>query len=301
MMVQTGASQYRPMPIIRRGVAPRLAPRVNTLVPAGRVNALAPAVSQRPRVYADWLDAYTPAARSNTACIMGGINCGGLRGCGSRRRGLGATNPYGAVAGGAMVGTSTALSTGSMVAGAAAGTLAAVAPFTGPAAPFLLAAAALVGPIANLFHGCGATCTQATRIINEATAAANKLRDQYLAQPIHYKSTQVATLQYLNQLMDYVRQACGSTSLGAAGQRCVHENLDRGAVSAWCPAGGCGWPEKIIDPVANDPNVVPDPSPVSQVGSALSSIFGGGSAAPGSLSMSDLLIPALLLGAAVFL
>ncbi len=208
----------------------------------------------------------------------------------------------GGVTSGAVLGAQTAIATGSNVAGAVAGGLVAAAPFTGPGAPFLLAAAALVGPVASLFKGCGQTCTMATKYINDATAAANKIRDAYFAQPVRYRSSQAGALAYIDQLKQYVMNSCGNPALGDAGQRCINENLVRGYKSAWCPAGGCGWNELIIDPIANDTGVVPDPVLGSAVGSSLLESLGvSASAQIGGIPIADLLLPAALLALAVLI
>lgn len=186
------------------------------------------------------------------------------------------TNAEKAVAGamaGGMTGVATAISTGSNLAGGIAGGLALVAPFTGPAAPFILAASALVAPIANMFKGCGNTCKEATTIANKAADALTQVSQQYWAQPIRTKASQTAALMTIEQVIGYIQQACGSAQLGAAGQRCVQERTVRGyrapAFESWCPKNlaGCSIWELNYDPIANDTGVQPDPVAQSQVGS----------------------------------
>lgn len=170
------------------------------------------------------------------------------------------------VTSGATVGTSTAINTGSAVAGAVAGGLVAAAPFTGPAAPFLLAAASMVAPIASLFKGCGATCTQATQYANQASDALTNLLNLYMSQPVHYRSAQQATLQHMDDVFSMLQRACGNPALGPAGQRCISERLVMGGTAPWCPTPdhtGCDWITAFRMPVANDPDVVADPEPES--------------------------------------
>ncbi len=58
---------------VRRMPAARPAARRVVVVPPTR-----PArISQHPAVYSDWLNAYAPSARTNSACVMGG-NCQGV-------------------------------------------------------------------------------------------------------------------------------------------------------------------------------------------------------------------------------
>lgn len=194
----------------------------------------------------------------------------------------------GAITSGVAAGASTAHVTGSAIAGSIAGGLAVVAPFTGPAAPFLMAAAAMVAPIASLFKGCGQTCTQATDIANQAEVALRQLRDAYLALPVHWRSAQVQTLSYMDQIFEQMRAACSNPALGAAGQRCISERLVRGGSAPWCPTGtGCDWISSLRDPVANDSAVQPDPG-----GSILDALTGGAGSASG---LSGLVVPGLLL------
>ena len=199
------------------------------------------------------------------------------------RRGLGASTSaiVGGFTSGATIGYGTAMSTGSEVAGAVAGGLMAAAPFTGPAAPFLIAAATLIAPIASLFKGCGQTCIQATQYADQAGTALSQLLAQYMAQPVHYRSAQVAALSYFDQVWSWLTQSCSNPQLGAAGRRCITDRQAgstayRVAPFGWTqqngqwvyvPAGANGsgnvpwnWFAGIRDPIANDPTVVEDPA-----------------------------------------
>lgn len=200
---------------------------------------------------------------------------------------------FGGAVSGAMIGYQAASALGSShewknaavggIAGglALAGTIAAGTVAGAPLAPFLFAAAALVGPIASMFKGCGATCTQATQIANKAEIALSAVRDQYLAQPIHYVATQRAALAAFDNIAGQMYKACSNPALGPAGQRCISERLVQGGSAPWCPTGtGCDWITTIRGPIANDPDVVPDPPmSVSQTlasgGSLLDSTVGG--------------------------
>ena len=164
--------------------------------------------------------------------------------------------------GAAAIGFQTALSTGSKVLGGVAGGLAMAAPFAGPAAPFLLLAAGLIGPVSQLFKGCGTTCTRATEIANEASAALEQVKNAYFAQPVRYRASQVAALYTVEQVNGYINQTCADPTLGTAGQRCISERTVRGGTAPWCPTPdhrGCDYWTAYYDPIANDPDVVPDP------------------------------------------
>lgn len=204
-------------------------------------------------------------------------------GRGMRRRGIGASTAQ--VAGSAV--TSALESAG--------GIMLAIPGLQLPGA-IVAAVGAIAGPIISMFNGCGQTCVQATQYANQAATAVQQIHDTYMAAPVHYASAQAGTLSQLQQIFDAMKNACGNPSLGSAGQRCISERLVRGGTAPWCTNPGhtgCDWYTTIWDPIANDPNVVPDPSPLSAVGSTLSSVFGG---AAGSN-----VLPLVMIGGALLL
>lgn len=178
----------------------------------------------------------------------------------------------------AMTGYSTYQQTGGgtkgAILGGAAGALTTIAPFTGPAAPFVALAASLIGPIASMFKGCGTTCTQASAIADRSQQAANQIMARYKSEPIHYRSIQQAALAAMQDVMRYLQGACGSATLGAAGQRCISERLDPNACFIKDDQGGCHnfWID-YINPIANDPTVVPDPIDTSSPSGMIQGLF----------------------------
>ena len=159
------------------------------------------------------------------------------------------------------------------------------------AGAIVAAVGAIAGPIISMFNGCGQTCVQATQYANQAAVAVQQIHDTYMAAPVHYASAQAGTLNQLQQIFDAMKNACGNPALGSAGQRCISERLVRGGTAPWCTNPGhtgCDWYTTIWDPIANDPNVVPDP-----FGSTLSSVFGG---AAGSN-----VLPLVMIGGALLL
>lgn len=215
------------------------------------------------------------------------------------RRGMGAGSPIpSSITAGASAGIMTGIAEGP-IAGSIAGGLMAAAPFSGPAAPFLIAAAALVAPIASMFQGCGQSCVVTSQMANQAQAGLEQLKAAYFALPVHYASAQAGTLAYMDQIFTWLRQACGNPQMGDAGTRCIQERLVRGAPAPWCPnpgGVGCDWITAYRDAVSSDPAVVPDPSPVSAVTAA----FGlSPSATVGGFQVSGLILPALLVALAV--
>lgn len=114
----------------------------------------------------------------------------------------------------------------------------------------LFAIAALAGPVAMLFRGCGVTCVEATQIVNEVEPYLKQSRDAFLTGP-HTLSTQQAALALFDDTWQKVLTACGNPSLGAAGRRCISER-QRGGSAPWCPTQtGCDWFALYRDPIAN--------------------------------------------------
>ena len=140
-------------------------------------------------------------------------------------------------------------STGADIAGGIQAGLMAVAPFTGPAAPFVLMAAQMVAPIAKMFAGCGATCKEATTIANNAEDAANKLLDQWNAVPVKYKSIQQAYLAAQADVWNYISGSCQKIG-GQGGSQCIADRQRGGKFDFFA---------HYVDPVANETDIVPDP------------------------------------------
>lgn len=162
--------------------------------------------------------------------------------------------------------------------------------------PLAAGAAALATSVATalegVFSGCGQSCVQATQFVNQAVALLQNYLSQYMAQPVHYASMQAQYLAIFDATWARLVQLCEQPALGSAGKRCISER-QRGGVAPWCPNPGhtgCDMFVTLRDPVANDPNVVPDPSPVSGVLSA--------AGVPGSVAgvpIGDLILPAALI------
>ena len=167
--------------------------------------------------------------------------------------------------------------TADIVGGTQAGLMAA-APFTGPAAPFVLAAASLIGPIAAQFKGCGVTCTQATTIANNAEAAAESLLQKWNATPVKYKSIQQAYLAAQQDVWNYIQGSCQKIG-GQGGQQCIADRQRGGKYDFFI---------HYVDPVANETDIVPDPVTAS---TGIASLFSG------SGTVAGLPMPLILGGA----
>jgi hypothetical protein len=186
-----------------------------------------------------------------------------------------------------------------------------------------IAAAALVANlIVKAFSGCGETCIRASQDADHFEPLLKQNLAAYLAIPApRYASFQAAYLNNADTILAALNQACSDPSLQAAGQRCISERLDPNAChwkaspggwngTTYTPYGQAGsgdacwnWVIGYRNPIANDPNVVPDPSPFSQVGSEISSAgssllqsFGvSPSTRVFGLPVSDLLLPGALI------
>jgi hypothetical protein len=102
---------------------------------------------------------------------------------------------------------------------------------------------------------------------------------------------QVAALNTFDTAWQALQQACGNPQLGAAGQRCISDRQAGactwkasaggwqadGTYKMWGAAGSgsdCwNWFIGMRDPIANDPNVQPDPVPSSPASGATPGSF----------------------------
>ena len=191
-----------------------------------------------------------------------------------RRRGLGieVNSPTTNAAEGAAVSTATAI-------GSAAG---------GPLGGAIAGAIAQVGVlIADLWSGCGNTCTEATSFANQTGDLLTQNLQAYLSAPVHYESLQTAALANFNTAWNLLLNGCSNPALGSAGQNCISAKAgrilhlqnhsrrlatDQGGTWTYVYPGANGsgdtcWNYFVAfyDPIANDPTVVPDPIPGASV------------------------------------
>lgn len=149
---------------------------------------------------------------------------------------------------------------------------------TGPLAPFVLAASAAIGPAIALFtrlaQGCGETCLAASGYADEAERSLIEVNRQFFAQPTITPELKGKALEFVDRVLNQLRQLCSQPQLGAAGQRCISERLVKGGSAPWCPTGtGCDWITLYRDPIANAPTAQPGGS---GEGSSLTASGGGG-------------------------
>jgi hypothetical protein len=148
-----------------------------------------------------------------------------------------------------------------------------------------LAITALSGTIGHLISGCGQVCVNATNIVNQEDTLIQQIVAAYWSTPTRTASFQAWTLQQLDSL--FTQTVNMLQPLGSVGAESIKERLTRGYDSPWCvsnhlavgvnnvvapsitnPLGRCGgWYDVYYDPIANDPDVVPDASVAASVAS----------------------------------
>ena len=195
-------------------------------------------------------------------------------------------------------------SAGAGTLGTAAAILA-LSPATGPFAPFVAGAAAIVGLLATLGvgSGCGQSCVLSSQYANQAEAALAQNIQSYFAIPApRDPASQSAAEALFMQVWDDLEAQCSNPSLGTAGQKCISDRQ----------AGACTWKQTTDSPLLDIPGdpqpgecwnwfngyyqpIVSDPdvaatSPISDASSVLASV-----GVPSSYTVP------LLIGAAVLL
>lgn len=187
----------------------------------------------------------------------------------------------------------------------------------GPVGAAIAGLVAVGMALTKVFSGCGQTCVQATQIANQVGDILQQNLDHYLSAPVHYASLQAAAVNNFQTAWNALVQNCSNPALQAAGQRCVTDR-QRGACTwkaspggwtqgqdgtwTFVPAGPSGsgtecwnWFIGLLDPILNDPTVVPDPVPGSSTASGLLSDIGvDPSMTIAGIPLSDLALPAAL-------
>ncbi len=112
-----------------------------------------------------------------------------------------------------------------------------------------------------------------TQIANDLEPMLQKNVAGYLSGP-RTRSSQAQALANFDAVWNTLVENCRTEEMGDPGVRCVE---DRQAGSCkWQEAGACwNWFIGYRDPIANDPNVNPDPTIGQEVGSTLSQLTAG--------------------------
>jgi len=192
----------------------------------------------------------------------------------------------------------------------AGGAIAASAPLAGPAAPFVAIGGLIVSFLGQMGvgSGCGQTCVLSTQYANKAAALLEQNIQAYFAVPApRPQSVQSAALQNFMLIWNDLEQQCGNPQLASAGQRCITDR--QAGACTWKqtgqpefpgqPANGqCwNWWNAYHDPIANDPNVVPDSALSSPALDAVSQSASSGTPGVSTSNLSPWLL--LLMAAGV--
>ena len=147
-------------------------------------------------------------------------------------------------------------SAGAATTGALLSTLAAM-PLAGPIGAGIAALIGIGVGIADLFSGCGDICTETANIDNKAEPLLLQNLNAYMTLPVpRYKSTQDAALNNFDTLWAAYEQA--EQAYGSQGQLSISQR--QAGACHYNPNGQCwNWFVGYRDPIANDPNVIPDP------------------------------------------
>lgn len=127
--------------------------------------------------------------------------------------------------------------------------------------------------------------TLTTQYAEEMINLLRKNLNEYMAGP-HTASSQAVALAAFDQGQAWLfgSEACGSPEMGDPGLRCIFERQPVGtctqaqADAAHEPLSDCGkysMSRDLRDPIANDPNVKPDPTFIEETGQLIDSVTGG--------------------------
>ena len=196
---------------------------------------------------------------------------------------------------------STAAKTGAVISGASSigASILALSAVTGPAAPFVAIGGALVSFATGVLHlgqGCGATCIEASNAANYVQCVLALNLNTYMTTWPRYASAQAAAKAVYSQAWTYLVETCDSIG-GEGGKGCL-EDRQRG--------GKYDYFAFYLDPIANDPCVAPDPTPVDAVTGAATTAEGAVSSAVTAISSltgisSSIMTPLLIVGAMLVL
>lgn len=116
-----------------------------------------------------------------------------------------------------------------------------------------------IGIEALLNSGCGQSCVVTSNWANQAEGWLKQNLAAYMALPTpRAESAQAAYLANFDKIWDYLVQECSSPGLSTAGRNCIADR-QAGACKWRSSDGQCfNWFSGYRDPIANDPNVVPD-------------------------------------------
>lgn len=206
-----------------------------------------------------------------------------------------ATNTAGIIAGAASVGTSAAAIGGLLAASAV--------PIVGAA----IAAATLIITQIIKNSGCGQTCIETSQWANQAEKALEQNIQAYFSNSTRYVSQQALALANFDAVWAQLVATCGQPGTGNAGVRCISDR--QSGACTWKQTssspllaypgepqpGECwNWFSGYRSPIANDPDVQPDPPLATSVTDAAGNLLS-------SVGVSSSYAVPVLIGLAVLL
>ncbi len=208
-----------------------------------------------------------------------------------------------------------AAGTGAAVVGSAVSAAAAAGLIAGAAVPFIGPAIAVVALGIELLiknSGCGITCVETSQWANQAEPLLQQNIRAYFSQPApRTQSSQQLALQSFDKVWLTLQQQCTQPGTGNAGVRCISDRQAGACTwkqSANSPLlsypgepqpGACwNWFSGYRDPIAHDPDVVPD---AQLAAGAVSSVGGAISTDLASVTSSSWFLPAALVGGGILL
>jgi hypothetical protein len=153
------------------------------------------------------------------------------------------------------------------------------------AVPLIGAAIAGVTALVSYFVSRNALYHQQESVTTQIVNQAEVLLKQNLSawqSSTKNQSEQTAAENNFQTVWSQVIAACNRPNYGDPGQRCIHDR-EEGAchytvagATPGNPPDDCGnWFVWYLDPIRNDPEVVPDPSPLTTIASSGAALFSG--------------------------
>lgn len=206
-----------------------------------------------------------------------------------------------------------ATAVGGAVGSSTVATLVATGAVAGPVGAAIGAGIGLVATLISALgigQGCGQTCIETSQWANQAEPLLLQNIQAYFAQPApRSQSSQAAAIANFMTVWNNLVTLCTQPNLGTAGQNCISDR--QSGACTWkqtttspllaftqygepAPGSCWNWWSGYHDPIANDPDVVPDAQSALAQGEAdtSASVVSGGSS-------SSLMLPVILIGAAL--
>lgn len=137
-----------------------------------------------------------------------------------------------------------------------------------------------------------------TEIVNKVEPLLQQNLQGYLSGP-RTVSSQAQALANFDAGWQFILDNCGIPEMGNPGKACISDR--QAGACTWQEAGECwDWFKGYRDPIANDPQVKPDPLMDTATGSLVDALTGGIFTSGGGIGSTGLLIGLALLAVAFF-